>query len=326
MELSWLEDFVELAAVRNFSVAAAARHVSQPAFSRRIRALENWVGAELIDRSSFPVSLTTAGETFLESGRELMREIYRLRDDCRQQVASDGEALTFSALHTIALSIFPDLLRRIEEKAGPFVTRMNATDFYDSLEALSLGRCEMALCYAHPLGPPVLQTGRFLFKKIAIDPFVLVSGTQTGGQPIFEPASDAGSEPLPLVSYSSDCFLGKIQAELVLQLRQRGINVRTVFENSMSEAVKRMVETGKGVGWLPLSATRRELADGRLIALEAGVERVELEVLVYRRVGASSPTMERFWAAIPATEPGTAVRRADAPRTAKTGSGRARDG
>lgn len=64
MELGWLEDFMELAAVRNFSTAAAARHVTQPAFSRRIRALENWIGAALIDRSSYPVRLTNAGRRF----------------------------------------------------------------------------------------------------------------------------------------------------------------------------------------------------------------------------------------------------------------------
>ena len=60
MQLAWLEDFVELARTRNFSRAAENRFVTSPAFGRRIRALEEWVGAPLAERKQ-PVSLTPAG-------------------------------------------------------------------------------------------------------------------------------------------------------------------------------------------------------------------------------------------------------------------------
>ena len=64
MELIWLEDYLALAETLNFSRAAEARHVTQPAFSRRIRALENWVGADLFARTTHGVALTPAGEHF----------------------------------------------------------------------------------------------------------------------------------------------------------------------------------------------------------------------------------------------------------------------
>ena len=44
MELKWLEDFASIVETRSFSRSAQLRHVSQPAFSRRIRALEDWLG------------------------------------------------------------------------------------------------------------------------------------------------------------------------------------------------------------------------------------------------------------------------------------------
>jgi Bacterial regulatory helix-turn-helix protein, lysR family len=44
MNLSWLDDFLTLAAIGNFSRAADERHMTQPAFSRRIMALEEWRG------------------------------------------------------------------------------------------------------------------------------------------------------------------------------------------------------------------------------------------------------------------------------------------
>lgn len=303
MELNWLEDFVELAAVRNFSTAAAARHITQPAFSRRIRALENWVGAELIDRSSYPVALTTAGETFLEASRDLMRDIYRLRDECRQQAKVGIEALNFSALHTIALSIFPDLLAQVERHAGAFITRMTATDFHDCIEALALGRCDMALCYSHPLGPPVLRTGQFSSKRIAIDAFRPMSACAPDGSPMYTFVGDGKEEPLPLVSYSSGCFLGKVQSDLVRKLRREGQEFRVVYENSMSEAVKRMVLAGKGIGWLPESAARKEIADGLLVDLNIPQPDVRLDVMAFRKIGAGSAVMEKFWSYVPQFEP-----------------------
>ena len=62
MDLEWLEDFVALARVGSFSKAAAQRYVTQPAFSRRIRSLEDWAGAVLFDRATNPVELTQAGK------------------------------------------------------------------------------------------------------------------------------------------------------------------------------------------------------------------------------------------------------------------------
>ena len=49
MDIDWLKDFEALVAQKNFSRAAEERNVSQPAFSRRIRALEEGVGVTLID-------------------------------------------------------------------------------------------------------------------------------------------------------------------------------------------------------------------------------------------------------------------------------------
>ena len=61
MNLTWLDDFLALASTGNFSRAAEERHMTQPAFSRRIRALEEWLGVVLFDRSSQPAVLRRSG-------------------------------------------------------------------------------------------------------------------------------------------------------------------------------------------------------------------------------------------------------------------------
>ena len=79
METKWLEDFVSLAETRSFSRSAQLRHVTQPAFSRRIQALEAWAGTDLVDRSSYPTRLTPAGETLYSQSLEMLQALQSTR-------------------------------------------------------------------------------------------------------------------------------------------------------------------------------------------------------------------------------------------------------
>jgi len=69
MEMAWLEDFLAILECGGFSRAAERRNVTQPALSRRVRALEQWVGTPLFDRSTHAVTLTPAGLRFRETAR-----------------------------------------------------------------------------------------------------------------------------------------------------------------------------------------------------------------------------------------------------------------
>mgnify|MGYP001091894079 CR=1 FL=1 len=95
MELKWLEDFVSLAETRSFSRSAELRHVTQPAFSRRIQALEAWLGTELIDRSVYPTRLTQAGDVFYEQALAMLE---RLPSTSRAHVERNLEQSTFGYL------------------------------------------------------------------------------------------------------------------------------------------------------------------------------------------------------------------------------------
>lgn len=64
MDIRWLQDFLALAELRNFTRAAEFRAVSQAAFSRRIQSLEHWVGTALVVKGAQPVRLTDAGAQF----------------------------------------------------------------------------------------------------------------------------------------------------------------------------------------------------------------------------------------------------------------------
>src|SRR5271156_1881959 len=97
MEASWLEDFLELARAGNFSRAAELRHLTQPAFSRRIRALEDWAGVSLFDRSAQPITLTEAGRRFHPLADTLLHDISHAREEARRAGAAGAATLRFAA-------------------------------------------------------------------------------------------------------------------------------------------------------------------------------------------------------------------------------------
>jgi DNA-binding transcriptional LysR family regulator len=80
LELKWLEDLLVLLEERSISRAAQRRHVTQPAYSRRIRQLEEWLGVELVDRSTKPIKIRPDGLALEDSVRDLVNRFYALRN------------------------------------------------------------------------------------------------------------------------------------------------------------------------------------------------------------------------------------------------------
>jgi DNA-binding transcriptional LysR family regulator len=74
MSFRQLTHALALARHRNFRLAAAELHISQPALTRSIMALEDVLGARLFDRLSSGVELTTAGAIVLERGQRVLQE------------------------------------------------------------------------------------------------------------------------------------------------------------------------------------------------------------------------------------------------------------
>jgi monoterpene epsilon-lactone hydrolase len=89
IELRHVRAFVAVAEELNFSRASERLHLSQPALSRQIRALERLLACELLTRSTHRVELTLAGEAFLDRARPLLRDV----DDAVRMAQSVGGEL-----------------------------------------------------------------------------------------------------------------------------------------------------------------------------------------------------------------------------------------
>ncbi|MEX4002051.1 LysR family transcriptional regulator [Paraburkholderia sp. EG285A] len=86
VELTWLEDFVAVGKLCSFSKAAEVRHATPTAVCRRVKALEAWYGAPLVDRATYPITLTAAGISLLDVGERLLSDLYHFRREARASI------------------------------------------------------------------------------------------------------------------------------------------------------------------------------------------------------------------------------------------------
>jgi DNA-binding transcriptional LysR family regulator len=295
METKWLEDFLSLAETRSFSRAAADRHITQSAFSRRIMALEEWLGVDLVDRSVHPAILTSAGWLFRRIAADLVRDAYAARTllSGYQPLASPEKVVQFSVAHTLAFTFFPNWLKNLHENFGALIARVHAVNVPEGVQQLVEGNCDILLGYHHPQLPILLDPNCFPYLLLGVERILPFSAPDATGKPLFF-LPGTNDEPLPLMAYSAGAFLGNV-VEMTLLNAQTPCSLRRNFETHMSEALKAMVVAGHGIGWLPESCVTTELKVGNLVVAGSDDWASSLEVRLYRASQSSKPVVDALW-------------------------------
>lgn len=288
MDLTWIEDFAALAETGNFSRAAEARHCTQPAFSRRIRALEDWVGAPLFDRSGAPVRLTPAGQRFLPAAHEVWRRLIQARDEAREAAHLAQSQLIVAATHALSLLFFPAWLKRLETQGPVGPVRLVSDSQTACEELMAQGGAQFLLCHAHVAVPGRLDGNAFLSARIGRDVLVPVAAPDT------VPALTGGE--IPYLAYSVESGMGRI---LAAQLSARpALALRPVFTSHLSVVLQAMARDGRGLAWLPLSLVEPDLQTGALVRAGGPEWDIAVDIRLLRPRARQSPAAEAFWSLV----------------------------
>jgi len=283
METKWLEDFVSLAETRSFSRSAQLRHVTQPAFSRRIQSLEAWAGTDLVDRSSYPTRLTPAGETLYDQSLEMLQALQSTRAMLRGHTSAAQDVIEFAAPHTLAFTFFPAWVSGLRDAFGPIKSRLIALNVHDAVLRLVEGSCDLLIAYYHSSQPFQLDPDRYEMVSLGeevIAPYVKPDGQ---GAPLFSLPGRAG-HPLPYLGYAPGAYLGQM-VDMILKQSGIPIHFDRVYETDMAEGLKAMALEGHGIAFLPYSAVKKELRARRLVsAAPPGMPGLEItmDVRAYR--------------------------------------------
>jgi DNA-binding transcriptional LysR family regulator len=293
MKLSWLDDFLVLASTGNFSRAADERHMTQPAFSRRIRALEEWLGEDLFDRSSQPARLTETGEWFRRVAQDLLAQVARVPGEARAVAEVSSTTLRFAATHALSFTFMPKWLRSLESRmtVGPIHL---VSDMLQHCEALMLqSKVHFVLGHAHPQAEGQLQAAGYPSVQIERDILIPVSSADEMGRPR-HPLTSGKSAVVHVLSYSPESGLGRIFREV----RGAALNrmpVQIVFTAHLASVLRMMVLDGRGMAWLPETLIGDDIASGRLVDAVSNDWRIDLEVRLYRDRTGIGRAAEAFW-------------------------------
>ena len=280
METRWLEDFVSLAETRSFSRSAQLRHVTQPAFSRRIQALEAWAGIDLVDRSNYPTRLTSAGETLHAQALEILVALQSARNLMRSHRASGQDVIEFAIPHTLAFTFFPHWLMGLRGRFGDVKSRLIALNVHDAVLRLTEGGCDLLIAYHHASQPLQLSPDRYDMLSLGHETLAAFAKADAEGQPLFRLA--AGGAPVPLLAYAAGAYMGHMVEQIIRQMPVAPA-LETTYETDMAEGLKAMAVEGHGLAFLPTSSVRQELRSRRLVAAAPpGVGELTMEVRIYR--------------------------------------------
>lgn len=280
MNLQWLDDVLVLLEEGNMTRAASRRNVTQPAFSRRIRGFENWLGTQVLQRGANSVEISQA----LRSNEAEIRALITRIRDLRGKIAyfdPASKTLAIAAQHAPIISTFPDMALHARRHFPALKYRVRAGNRRDCVAMFLRGDTSMLLCYESesvgslPFGDTIR---RELWSADYLVPVV-------GGQLRYK-VRDNGEIPddTSAVVYPENSYFGE-----VLNIAERvfgtpGFSSNPVYETAFSAGIKELVLNGAGVGWIPFSMVHREIDSGVLISLANRLGKEQIMVTLYADV------------------------------------------
>jgi DNA-binding transcriptional LysR family regulator len=299
MEIAWLEDFLAIIEHGNFSRAAEARHVTQPALSRRLRALEEWIGTPLIHRTTQSVRLTSSGESFQTTAEELLRRLENGRNEALELAHGVAEQLKFASTNALSWVFFPTWLRHVEESLALDSSIQLVANHMEACERMMIqGQTQFLLCHYHAAAATQLSPTQFRSLHIGDDILIPVSVPVSPGshQPVFS-LPGAADAPLPYLAYRPESGMGRIIAATQQRAPDRAW-LKPIFTSHLAKLLVAMALDARGLGWAPKSLIEDYLSSGELVRAGSVEWDIPIEIHLYRSRARQSAAAERFWSHI----------------------------
>lgn len=281
MRLDWLDDLLAVSDTGSLACAAEMRHVSQSAFTRRLRAIEEALGTPLLDRSRKPATLLPDVTAQIPEMRSLATQLRNLRETLAH--TSDARGLTLACQHAITTTHSPAIVSILTAQGGRPV-RVRSDNREECLLRLLSGEADLAVVYAAPDVAP-LTLGR-AFDRVSLGLERLL--------PVATPRLMQGPD-LPYIAYPGDVFLGQVMARAILPRIPAPRVLRRRAETALTLAAHEYARRGIGVAWLPEGMARDDLASGRLMALDDTLPALDMALWMIRLTESGTAPWARDW-------------------------------
>lgn len=277
-----LRAFLQLAAQRSFTRAAEACHLSQPAFSTLIRALEDGVGGRLFDRDTRSVRLTALGERFEPAARRLLHDARDALGDLADHVERRKGRVHVAALPSLAAGWLPALLSEFRARHPGIALQLSDVLSDPCVALVRGGQADFALA-SGALGGA--RAEGLQVRVLRTDGFHLVC---PAGHPL---AQRARLTPKALAGYP---FIQMARATSVRQALEAALHplvLDTLLEVEQLATVRGMVEAGLGISVVPTLTLYQFRGEG-LVARPLPLPGLVRPIVLVQRAGTLSPAAQ----------------------------------
>ncbi len=278
MDIEWLEDFLVLSDLSSFTRAAQTRNVTQSAFSRRIRSLEDWIGIPRVDRDTVPPRLTVAGHLFRDAAREMVRQLQDTR------IALGHRSRAFSGIklfvsHSLIDHLLPEWIEHLSRRISGLKFDITAGETYDGMVALSGGRCDLLMVYYSPNAPITVDEKSCASVILGQDRLVPVCIPTDEGNPKYL-INDLQSGAVPILSYPPETFFGRL-LNRIIRFGPAHPQLSVVAQSPHSRILRTLALNGAGVAWMPERCVRDDFLAQRLVKINGEQWCSDVEIRLY---------------------------------------------
>jgi DNA-binding transcriptional LysR family regulator len=280
-----LKLFRDIVQTRSVSRGAALNGISQSAASQHLQELEKLLGAQLLDRSTRPVTPTEAGRLYYEFCRDVLRRKEEF-DVALEQIKGRAEGtVRVAAIYSVGISDMAELEEEFARRmpgAELQVEYLRPEKVYDAVvnDQADLG----ILSYPESNKEVMATPWRLETMMVAAAP-----AHPLASRPSLKPQELAGQD---FVAFDDDLRVGR---EVKRFLREQGVEVNVVMHFDNIQTMKEAVALGTGVSILPVRMMRMDMEQGRLKAIPLeGVSLVRPLGIIRRRKKKLSRAMQCF--------------------------------
>lgn len=292
MNLQHLRYLLAVARTGSFTRAAGTMHVTQPTVSSAVAELESELGVRLFNRSGRSAQLTMEGRTLVNYAIGIQDLVDEARDRLTNRNGTPQGGFRFGAIDAAAIYLLPETLREFLDTRPGIELTVEVAGSRQLVRALLENRSEFAFITL-PFDHDRLKT-----LSLYNDPLVLVvGGSHDFARKKLVTLQQVALEPLIL--FHADSISRRV---IDARFRKDDLSPRVVMEMGSPEAMRKLVEVGVGISFLPRLTVRDALESGTL--REVGVRNVRF----HREIGIAWKKTRYFGPAIEALLTDVAVR------------------
>lgn len=282
MNLHHLNTFLAVARSLSFTRAAEDLHLTQPTVSSGVGELEKSLGVRLFNRSGRSIALTMEGRMLLSYAEQIADLATEAQDRIHHREVEPGESFRFGAIDAAVIYLLPEVLETYHARFPQVEISVQVDASRFLVDEILQGRSEfgvISLPYAHPKidtlpmvedplalvvssNHPLAKRRRVRLEEVARETLIMFREGSVSRRPVDEHLAEAGLSPGRIMTMSSP------------------------------EAMRKLVEAGVGVSFLPSMTVRDAVEAGTLRQLDVSGVRVSRRIgLAWRRGRYFSPAI-----------------------------------